>query len=255
MIFLRGVSVLVGALLAVNSVAHAQGGAPAALTPASVMSDAQTAYFTESISSLDALSKRTSAWAESPQSLQAYAYAYVQFRELQLALLADDEKRAKKVGGRCVDTLERLLKSKADFAEGQALLSACYGYLANLGGFAAIRNGSRSGKAIESALALAPDHARVLLINGFGVYFRPAFVGGDKAAGCQLFADAATAFEQGAEARAAALGGHDWGAAEAYYFKGRCARDAGDAAAAASAFARSVELAPSFKRAVKAATP
>ena len=255
MMALRRMSVLIGALFAVTSVAHAQSVAPAALTPASVMSDTQTAYFTESISSLDALSKRTRAWAESPQSLQAYAYAYVQFRALQLALLSDDEKRAKQVGGRCVDTLESLLKSNADFAEGHALLSACYGYLANLGGFAAIRNGSRSGKAIESALALAPDHARVLLISGFGVYFRPAFVGGDKAAGCQLFADAATAFEQGAEARATALGGHDWGAAEAYYFKGRCARDAGDAATAASAFARSVELAPGFKRAVKAAAP
>ncbi|NBX45434.1 MAG: hypothetical protein EBR00_10450, partial [Gammaproteobacteria bacterium] len=66
MIFLRQVSVLIGALLTVTSVVHAQSVATAALTPASVMSDAQTAYFTESISSLDALSKRASAWAESP---------------------------------------------------------------------------------------------------------------------------------------------------------------------------------------------
>lgn len=251
---LCAVTALLLALVATGKLS-AQAVSPTELTPATVMSDAQSAYFAEELAPLETLNSRTSAWAQSSQTLQVYAHAYVQFRSLQLALLAKDDKRAKQAGGRCTDSLERLLKAQPDFPEGHALLSACYGYLANLGGFAAIRNGTRSGKAIDTATALAPDHARVLLISGFGVYFRPAFVGGDKAEGCRLFSSAAIAFEQGKDSRVNALGGHDWGAAEAYYFKGRCARESGDTAGAIEAFARSAQLAPTFKRAVQAATP
>ena len=42
------------------------------------------------------------------------------------------------------------------------------------------------------------------------------------------------------------------GAAEAFYFKGRCARDQGEAALAAEAFAKALQLAPDFKRAARA---
>ena len=222
------------------------------LAPGAVMQAAQTAYFSENASRLDAELERIQAWSNSARPAESYAYAYLQFRRLQLAVLSNDEKRAKQAGSRCTDTLDRLLKADAALAEGHALLSACYGYLANLGGLAAIRNGSRSGKAMEAALALAPQNPRVRLIDGFGIYFRPAFVGGDKVDGCRRFAAAADAFADTVSDPAAVLSGHDWGAAEAFYFKGRCARDQGDAARAAEAFAKALELAPDFKRAARA---
>lgn len=222
------------------------------LTPEAVMRAAQTAYFSENTARLDAELERIQSWSGSTRATESYAYAYLQFRRLQLAVLSNDEKRAKQAGSRCTDTLDRLLKADAALAEGHALLSACYGYLANLGGLAAIRNGSRSGKAIEAALAAAPQNPRVRLIDGFGIYFRPAFVGGDKAEGCRRFAAAADAFAGTVSAPAAVLSGHDWGAAEAFYFKGRCARDQGEAALAAEAFAKALQLAPDFKRAARA---
>ena len=219
---------------------------------AKIMQEAETAYFVEDRKALDALTTRIEGWSSRSRPIEVYAYAYTQFMRLQLAVLSGDDKGAKQAGARCTETLESVLQTQKNFAEGYALQSACYGYLANLGGFAAIRNGSRSGKAIEAALALAPANPRVKLIDGFGVFFRPAFVGGDKAQGCQKFSAAVEAFGKESSERSRALEGYDWGAAEALYFHGRCLRDAGDDVAAAAAFAQAVEQAPEFKRALRA---
>ncbi len=95
-------------------------------------------------------------------------------------------------GGACVGTLDALLGREPKSAEALALQSSCYGYLAGLGGMGAIRNGSRSGKAVEAAVALEAGNPRVILADGFGVYHRPKFVGGDKAKGCARFREAAS---------------------------------------------------------------
>ena len=65
------------------------------------------------------------------------------------------------------------------------------------------------------------------------------------------FREAAAAFDAGAGGRGG-LGGIDWGAAEAHLWVGRCARDAGDAAAARKAFERSLAIAPDFVAAKRA---
>ena len=80
-----------------------------------------------------------------------YASAYKQFRLLQEAVLAKRDSDAKRAGDACVTTLDALIQRQPRSFEALALQSACYGYLANLGGMAAIRNGSRSGKSIEAA--------------------------------------------------------------------------------------------------------
>ena len=159
-----------------------------------------------------------------------YASAYKQFRLLQDAVLAKRDSDAKRAGDACVSTLDALIQRQPRSFEALALQSACYGYLANLGGMAAIRNGSRSGKSIEAALALAPKNPRVILVDGFGLYFRPKFVGGDKGKGCARIREAAQAFDSNNSNGVASASGSalDWGAAEAHYWSGRCARDAGD---------------------------
>jgi hypothetical protein len=233
----------------------AQVAAPqdAAAQAAASASKAQAAYFAGSAPQLAALVTATAPWARSSDTQQQYAHAYVQFRALQVALAGKRNDDAEKAGDACVATLDAALKREPKFAEAYALQSACYGYMTNLGGFGAIRNGSRSGKSIEAALALAAGNPRVLLVEGFGVYFRPKFVGGDKVKGCARFAAAAAAFDAQPEAaRAGAIG---WGAPEAQYWSGRCAADAGDAAAARRGFERALALAPDFLAARRRLAP
>lgn len=199
----------------------------------------------------------TSAHGAEPDDVTAdpqYASAYKQFRLLQEAVLAKRDSDAKRAGDACVTTLDALIQRQPRSFEALALQSACYGYLANLGGMAAIRNGSRSGKSIEAALALAPKNPRVMLVDGFGLYFRPKFVGGDKAKGCARIREATKAFDSSnsngaASASSSAL---DWGAAEAHYWSGRCARDAGDVATARAEFEKALALDPNLAVAKKA---
>lgn len=183
-----------------------------------------------------------------------YVAAYQQFRVLQEAVLTKRASDAKKAGQACVSTLDTLIKRQPRSAEALALQSACYGYLANLGGLAAIGNGSKSGKSIEAALALEPKNPRVILVDGFGVYFRPKFVGGDAAKGCARFKEAAQVFDAlprgGARTNDSTT--IDWGAADAHYWSGRCARDAGDTATARAEFEKALALDPGFAPAKRA---
>jgi len=171
---------------------------------------------------------------------------------LQEAVLTKRDGDAKRAGDACVTTLDALIQRQPRSFEALALQSACYGYLANLGGMAAIRNGSRSGKSIEAALALAPKNPRVILVDGFGLYFRPKFVGGDKGKGCARIREATKTFDSLNPSGAASASALDWGAAEAHYWSGRCARDAGDAAMARAEFEKALVLDPNLAVAKKA---
>lgn len=213
---------------------------------------AQSAYFSGDAAELAKLVATTAPWAKSANPRELYAHAYVQFRVLQLAIAAKRDKDAEKAGEACVAALAAAVKRDPRFAEAHALQSACYGYLANLGGMGAIRNGSRSGKSMEAALAIDAKSPRILLVDGFGVYFRPKFVGGDKAKGCVRFREAAAGFDAEGAAGNGGAGGIAWGAPEANYWAGRCARDGGDAATARNYFERALALATDFAAARKA---
>jgi tetratricopeptide (TPR) repeat protein len=238
-------------LLAVLAATALTGAAAAEDIPA-VAARAQAAYFAGNAAELAKLAASTAPWAKSQNNRELYAHAYVQFRTLQLAIGGKREDEAKKAGDACIATLDAAVKRDPRFAEAFALQSACYGYLTNLGGMAAIRNGSRSGKSIEAALAIDARNPRILLVDGFGVYFRPKFVGGDKSKGCARFREAAAGFDTAGPSGASSGGGVDWGAAEAHYWSGRCARDAGDAAGARKSFERALALAPDFLAAGRA---
>jgi tetratricopeptide (TPR) repeat protein len=194
------------------------------------------------------------AESDATMSDPQYASAYKQFRALQEAVLAKRDSDAKRAGDSCVTTLDALIKRQPRSFEALALQSACYGYLANLGGMAAIRNGSRSGKSIEAALALSPKSPRGILVDGFGLYFRPKFVGGDKGKGCARIKEAVKAFDSSNSSAAEPVlaSALDWGAAEAHYWSGRCARDAGDTATARAEFEKALALDPNLAVAKKA---
>jgi tetratricopeptide (TPR) repeat protein len=213
-----------------------------AADPAAVAAQAQAAYFTANAPALRELLLTNAAWSNAVASAQIYTYAYLQFRLLQLAVAARREVEARAAGEACIGTLDLAMRREPKSAEIHALRSACYGYLASLGGFAAIRNGSRSGKSIDAALALDARNPRVLLVDGFGLYFRPKFAGGDKLKACARFREAAAAFT----AATAPAAGPSWGAPEAQLWMGRCARDAGDTEGARMAFEAALALAPEF---------
>lgn len=215
-------------------------------TPAGVAAQAQAAFFAASAADIAKLSAGTEAWTKSSNPQELYARAYVQFRALQLAVAAKNTDAAKAAGDSCVASLDLAIAQGFRSAEPYALQSACYGYMAGLGGFAAIRNGSRSGKSIEAAVVLAAANPRVLLVDGFGLYYRPRFVGGDKLKGCERMRAATAAFDAQAPAAAAQAGIANWGAPEAALWAGRCLLDAGDAAAARKAFEHALALAPDF---------
>ncbi len=236
----------------------------AALPPASaqdvadVTQRAQGAYFSNNAMELGRIVGSVSAWAGSSNTREQYAYAYVQFRALQLAMSAGPrEQDAKTAAAACTSTVDAIVKREPKFGDAWALQSACWGYLANLGGFAAIGNGRRSGKSMEGALAAGAPTPRVALVDAFGLYFRPKIAGGDKGKGCVKFREAAAAFDAAAGARAVASNpaNIDWGAAEAHYWSGRCAADAGDAAGARRSYERALALAPDFLAARKRLAP
>ena len=86
--------------------------------------------------------------------------------------------------------------------------------------FAGIRNGRASGTAMQQALALDAGNPRVVLVDAFGLHFRPKIAGGDKIKACGRFCEAGAAFD-----RAGAAASGDWGPAEAHFWLGRCLLD------------------------------
>lgn len=225
----------------------ATGAAQAAEDLAGAASKAQAAFFARDAAALAQLATATAPWAKSANARELYGHAYVQFRAQQVAMLTKREADAKRAGEACVAATDAAVKRDPKFGEAFALQSACYGYLAGLGGFGAIRNGTRSGKAVEAALALEPRNPRVLLVDSFGLYQRPKIAGGDKLKGCEKFRGAAAAFDSaGAAASTPPIG---WGAPESHYWAGRCATEAGNAAAARQEYEKALALAPDFQAA------
>jgi tetratricopeptide (TPR) repeat protein len=232
----RGLGALALAATNLCSVAAlaAESGAPG------VLQEAQAAWLREDAAALARLAAATAAQAKAAAPEQRYAYAFVQFRLQQLALGGGRKADATAAGENCLAALAPAVDAGRD-AESLALASACHGYLANLGGLKAISNGPKSRKRIDAALAVAPTNPRVVFVDGLNYYFAPSAFGGDKSKALQRFKAASKLF-----AESGAVGAPPWGEAECWLFIGRASADAGDAAAAAAAYAKAREIAPEF---------
>jgi tetratricopeptide (TPR) repeat protein len=216
-----------------------------------VLSKAQSAWLRGSEAELTQLAGANARWASSASASEQYSYAFLQFRLLQLASTKRNQDVASKASDACVTSANKAAeaaKTGAIAAEARALQSACYGYVAGAGGMmAAIRNGRASGKAMEQALALEARNPRVLLVDAFGLYFRPKIAGGDKLKACARFREASAAFD-----RAAATAPTGWGPTEAHFWVGRCLLDTKDATGARREFETALKLAPDFAAAQRA---
>ena len=172
-----------------------------------IAAQVQSAWFAGDDAAFARVAASATGLATSSKAQDRYTLGFVQFRVLQRAIGAKRDKDAERAGAACVAATAAAVNADPKFVEAFALQSACHGYLANLGGLGAIRNGSRA---------------------------------------------AAAAFDAAGSGGAGGAGGIEWGAAEAHFWVGRCAREAGDAAAAQRSFERSLAWAPGFVAARRA---
>lgn len=225
-------------------------GAAVANTPeelSDLEAKAQYAFYTGDLNAARSLVQANRALARSEAPLELYHYAHAQFRVLQLASRREDKparREAEAAGEACVKALGRAIERDERFAEGLALQSECYGYLATLGPIDAVTAAPRIGGKAEAAAKLNPKNPRVLLAQAFALYYRPLALGGaKKAEAAPLFRRAAEAFDAIVAARP---GEPTWGAAEAWLYVGRTYEEAGDVLAARNAYERALLVAPEF---------
>lgn len=139
--------------------------------------------------------------------------------------------------------LEAAVKSNNKFAEAYALLSSCYGQKIGMAPMLGMTLGPKSGMTMQSALQLAPNNPRVILLDAIGTYYKPAMFGGDKDKALAGFKRAAELFDK--EKTTDPLQ-PDWGHAEAYAWIGVAYLDKKNAAAARTAFERALAIAPEY---------
>ncbi len=219
-----------------------------------IIAKTQSAWLRGADTELLQLASANARWASSATAPELFAFAFIQFRSLQLASMRKNSEAALKTGESCAVNAGKaaaIVKTGPLAAESRALQSACYGYIAGLGGtFAAIRNGRASGKAMQQALALDAGNPRVVLVDAFGLYFRPRIAGGDKIKACVRFREAGAAFD-----RAGPLSPGGWGPAEAHFWLGRCLLDADNPGGARREFEAALKLEPEFAAAQRALRP
>ena len=226
----------------------------AAEDAATVVARAHSAWLRGAEPELAQLATANTRWAASSTAAELFAHAFIQFRSLQLASLRKDPDAATRAGEACAASAGKAAaaaKTGPLAAESWALQSACYGYMAGLGGmFAGIRNGRASGTAMQQALAVDSRNPRVLLVDALGLYFRPRIAGGDKVKACARFREAGAAFD-----RAGLLPASGWGPAEAHFWLGRCLLGSDDQSSARREFETALKLAPEFAAARRALLP
>jgi tetratricopeptide (TPR) repeat protein len=209
-----------------------------------VESRIQYGYYTEDPRSLAGVMELL-APSDTESASKSYYAGLANYRLTQLTV-ARDRSRAKETAAACVNSLDRALKIKKDFADALALQSACLDVLAALEAWRTPFASSKSGAQIEKARHLAPRNPRVLLLDAMEVYDRPKGSAAEKDRALNGFKKATAAFEAERQETEHAPG---WGAAEAYVYLGRCYLDRGATLDARDALERALLIAPEFAEA------
>ena len=209
-----------------------------------VESRIQYGYYTEDPRALTGVMELL-APAETESASKSYYAGLANYRLTQLTA-ARDKGRAKETAEACVDSLDRALKIKTDFADALALQSACLDELAALGAWRTPFAASKSGAQIQKARHLGPKNPRVLLLDALEAYERPKGSAADRDRALSGFQKAAAAFEAERQETEHVPG---WGAAEAYVYLARCQLDRGATLEARDSLERALLIAPEFAEA------
>jgi hypothetical protein len=246
--------VLLLAWLAAMPVMAASAAAPAPAAPSRahwlrVERRIQRAYFQQNEAALQALGATLAGGAEAPAGgrggqWRSYYAALLGYR---LALLArSDPARAWPFAQQCVEQLDRTLAIDGGSAEALALQSACLALQSRLDPWRSPFAAPLSLIRIDTALRLAPDDPRVLLLAVLAARDRPRLFGGDGQQTLALLRRAVSAFER-QSGRPRGLPG--WGAADAFMNLARADLTLGQTVAARNVLERALLVAPDFARA------
>jgi hypothetical protein len=244
--------VLLLAWLAAMPAMAASAAAPAAPSSAHWMRverRIQSAYFQQNEAALEALDATLAGGADATAGggggpWRSYYAALLGYR---LALLArSDPSRAWPFAQQCVERLDRTLAIDGGSAEALALQSACLALQSRLDAWRSPLAAPLSLIRIDTALRLAPDNPRVLLLAALAARDRPRLFGGDGQQTLALLKRAVSAFER-QSGRPQGLPG--WGAADAFMDLAREDLTLGQTVAARNVLERALLVAPEFARA------
>jgi len=213
---------------------------------ASVGNRAQTAFLRGDDAALDRIESSVRAWAKSPDSFKLYAYAFVQFRKLQMARDARRDEQAMSAGQACVAALDAALEASARFADAYTLRAACQVYLGSFSMLNWYRYGSEADYGLEMAKRFGRSNPRAVFVEGLRLWFGPVFVG-DQDKACEVFLQATKGFGDQPESSITRDSvGIRWGAAEANFWMGRCSRNTGDREVEFQYYDRALRFAPDY---------
>ena len=139
--------------------------------------------------------------------------------------------------------LEAGLDRDPSFAEGWALLASVYGRKISLRPIAGMTLGPKSSAAQQTALELASDNPRVVLLKAIGDFNTPGLWGGSKKRALKGFQDAAQLFRD--EVIEDPLQ-PSWGHSSVYAWLGIAYMDADNLLEARHALQRALEIDPEF---------
>ena len=217
-----------------------------ALEPAAVGNRAQTAYLRGDASGLTRLESSVRDWSKSKDSLQLYAYAFIQFRKLQLARDSRRDSDAEAAGKACIAATDAAVDASGRFADAYVLRAACQVYLGSYSMLSWYSYGSEADDGLELSRRIAPRNPRATFIEGLRLWFGPVFVGDQKEA-CKRMLEAVQGFGDAPDAAVMRDSvGIRWGAAEANYWMGRCSRESGDRESEYQYYDRALRFAPDF---------
>ena len=241
---------MAGAVMAITAVAAALVCAMPARAQsseaASVGNRAQTAFLRGDDAALGRIESSVRAWAKSPDPFKLYAYAFVQFRRLQLARDARRDEQAMSAGQACVAALDAALDASARFADAYTLRAACQVYMGSFSMWNWYRYGSDADDGLEMAKRFGRGSPRVTFVEGLRLWFGPVFVG-DQDEACTVFMAAATGFGDDSESSITQdSAGIRWGAAEANFWMGRCSNRALDPQLETQYYERALRFAPDY---------
>jgi tetratricopeptide (TPR) repeat protein len=177
------------------------------------------------------------------EALVHYYIGYCDYRLVIFYQQAKNQELMKQHLEAAITHLEAATKLNNKFADAYALLSSCYGQKIGMAPMLGMTLGPKSGMTMQSALHLAPDNPRVILLDAIGTYYKPAMFGGDKDKALAGFKRAAELFDK--EKIADPLQ-PAWGHEEAYAWIGVAYLDKKDTAAARTAFERALAIAPEY---------
>lgn len=144
---------------------------------------------------------------------------------------------------KAIDILEDLTTQNGGFAEAQALLANCYG-MKTTGFFSALKYGRKSEAHLETALELAPDNPRVVMIDAISRLFKPAFVGGSTEEAIEGFKKTIDLFKSWSSSHNLSP---NWGAVEVYVWLGQAYVKQGAFNKARNAYETALEHYPDFR--------